>query len=88
MKKPLPAIQPRQGIAGADKLREFHLVGSGVVVVVVVPCIVVPCAASGVRRARAALCALRYLDVMNDILQFLLMAILVGHRRFQRLDAH
>jgi hypothetical protein len=36
----------------------------------------------------AAWCTLHRLDSMDDVLQFLLMVIVVGHRCFQRLDAH
>jgi hypothetical protein len=30
----------------------------------------------------AAWCALRHLDAVDGVLQFLLVAILIGHRRF------
>jgi hypothetical protein len=62
---------------------EFHLVGSGVVVVARVPS-----APSGARRrARSDRCTLHRLDSVDNVLQFLLMEVLVGHRCFQRLDA-
>jgi hypothetical protein len=63
MEEPLAAIQPRQGVTDAIKLRELQLVSRSVLVVVGVPCICVPNAPPGARRRRVlALRALRSLD--------------------------
>jgi hypothetical protein len=88
MEEPFAVIQPWHGVAGAVELRKFHLVGSGVGVVAGIPCIIIPSAPSGMRRrTRAARCTLCHLNPVDGVLQFLLMAILVGHRSLQRLDA-
>jgi hypothetical protein len=89
MEEPLTAIQPRQGFATTIEFGEFHFVGSGVRVMTEGPCVVVRCAVSGVRRrAMVTWCTLHHLNSMDDVLQFLLMVIAVGHRCFQCLDAH
>jgi hypothetical protein len=76
----LAAIQPRQGVASAAKLRELHLVSSGVVVVAGIPYLIVPSTSLGASRwVRATRRTLRHLDPVDSVLQFLLLAILVGH---------
>jgi hypothetical protein len=64
------------------------LVDRGVGVVAGVPVLIIPSATPGTRRTMAAWCALRHLDAVDGVLQFLLVAILIGHRRFQCLHAH
>jgi hypothetical protein len=88
MEEPFAVIQPWQVVISAVEFGKFHLVGRRVGVVAGVPCFIVCRAAPGARgRVMTAWCALHHFDPVNGVLQFLLMAIVVSHHSFQRLDA-